>query len=1549
MKKYLFSIVLCVTMFLITTPLIASQSQYYLPYNPNYTDNLQSKVANVDSYSGKVNLRIPIINKPINNSLSLMVNVTNKRMAQTTYLNPCFSAWCNGNSYINQIMGSGGGLGDQDGVMSGLSSFNTDVDENHFYANKFLPLFSDPQGESHLFYPASQSGNYYSRDGWKAELSSKIVDIGNQTYITVYSGKLYSPNGLIYQTLNSSFNIMSPLSEITVRGSPDWIKYNYTANDTEISNITTSDGYQVNFSYSTIQIFSGDPDIYRRYITSITTSDGKIFNFSYSGGFLGYKNSYLNQITLPDQTKWVLTPAFIDNFHFGYLSTLTYPNGASQSFTYGLSSSLHLGVYVTSETSLKLFPYGKTTYSYLDNGNISTTTAILGNKQIQYTFENPALVTHQFPWNSGLLDSEKIIDLSTKKTVKSITNTWSSRKLSDQVGGSQPLLTKKVIAQDGATYTTENKNFDNYGYPLQTVETGSDTRIINRTYYQDVTNWIFKLKTEQITNASGVAANTHSNKYNALGQLTSSATNGVATTYTYDANGNIATKTDALGHVTTYKNYVAGHPTEVIGPKITDTGKPAFDDKYTVNPSGTIASYTDSWGNQTVYSYDLLDRLTSITKYKGLASGGVQAELPTTIQWDIPKLGDQTVTIGNQVHQNLYRIEKDGTLVKIETDFDKSVFTNPSTDPHEADTMIPAYEKFVEITYDAYGDQMTTDQFYDHMSSPVAPPEDWYWYLNHRLSYDILGRILTDTTAEKVIDRKIYDEETVSYLTPQQRTYSYGANSQTTTDPNSHSTMYTYQNFSTPANSNVISVKNALGNITTTQRDVVGRALSVTQGKLVHTYTYDPTQHFYLTSSTAPEIGTVSYGRNILGEMTSKTINNQATNYVYDEVGNLTHVNYPDNDSAKDNISLTYNYGRLQSKSNINGSWSYGYDALGNMASAVYQNQSKKYSFVFSYDNYNHLSSMTYPDGKVYQYNPNDYTGKPTQIGDAIKVNYNKNGQYGGYGVNSTAVMIGNGITYDYLGRVIGAGGSAIKVPSKKLDGKHFNNFQDLLKLAKNNPSLPIFLYSTKLDHDLAGNIIKITDGTKFMGDLKVENISYDASNQLLSASGDLFNTSYQYDQNGNITKLIRNGATLDYHYNASNLLTSISGSEAQAYHYDSYGNISGINNNVLTFNAANQLIEAKAAGKTINYTYDANGNRIGMDDGTHQLFSLYLNNHLIYSESGSDKTNYLYAGHWLVAKSTNGVNHYIISDYLGSPVREVDNTNINFKWSQQYTPYGKELNQNTEQSTHHIGFTGKVFDNDIGLNYMNARYYDPEIGRFISYDPAGIDPSSPLTFNRYAYAANNPYTYIDPTGMFSWGGLWNGIVHNFENIGIGFSYGASGGMIGAGMQGQNGFDYVWYYGGMAAGTAVGMTGGSAEEGMAVRGATYIGENTGMISNDVASTFMGNKYKTYLLNEDTQLYRAGVQGKPFGQFFSKDAPISEIQTRIDKAILPKWPNGAESPINTAYKLSIPKGTYIHVGEVGYQGNAFVGASEQIYVHEPWNINGVKVLDSYPLG
>jgi len=120
------------------------------------------------------------------------------------------------------------------------------------------------------------------------------------------------------------------------------------------------------------------------------------------------------------------------------------------------------------------------------------------------------------------------------------------------------------------------------------------------------------------------------------------------------------------------------------------------------------------------------------------------------------------------------------------------------------------------------------------------------------------------------------------------------------------------------------------------------------------------------------------------------------------------------------------------------------------------------------------------------------------------------------------------------------------------------------------------------------------------------------------------------------------------------------------------------------------------------------------------------------------------------------------------------------------------------------------------------------------------------------------------------------------------------------------------------------------------------------LADSIAETFSGGRYSVVTLEKDTVLYRAGTVDKPLGQFFSNEPPSGILQSRIDKAVLPEWPGGAKSPLDTTFEIKIPAGTKVYVGEVGSQGGLYVGGTQQIVVQKPWLIDGVQVISSSPL-
>ncbi|MGI9288520.1 MAG: RHS repeat domain-containing protein [Pseudomonadales bacterium] len=106
----------------------------------------------------------------------------------------------------------------------------------------------------------------------------------------------------------------------------------------------------------------------------------------------------------------------------------------------------------------------------------------------------------------------------------------------------------------------------------------------------------------------------------------------------------------------------------------------------------------------------------------------------------------------------------------------------------------------------------------------------------------------------------------------------------------------------------------------------------------------------------------------------------------------------------------------------------------------------------------------------------------------------------------------------------------------------------------------------------------------------------------------------------------------------------------------------------------------------------------------------------------------------------------YYHNDLLGSPVMATDQSGT-ILWREDYEPYGKRLQNQTGAASHTQWYTGKSHDEDTGLTYMGARYYDPRFGRFLAIDPVDFTQDNLHSFNRYAYANNNPYTFTDPDG----------------------------------------------------------------------------------------------------------------------------------------------------------------------------------------------------------
>jgi RHS repeat-associated protein len=315
--------------------------------------------------------------------------------------------------------------------------------------------------------------------------------------------------------------------------------------------------------------------------------------------------------------------------------------------------------------------------------------------------------------------------------------------------------------------------------------------------------------------------------------------------------------------------------------------------------------------------------------------------------------------------------------------------------------------------------------------------------------------------------------------------------------------------------------------------------------------------------------------------------------------------------------------------------------------------------------------------------------------------------------------------------------------------------------------------------YDQNGNVASITDNYGAVN----RTMGYDTLDRLTSvAAPALWGTSsYTYDALDNLTfNSVTAGANARsvtfYSDPATNRLMSASGSAGYNfnYTYDTQGNIVQRGTQQFVFDQANRLTSAPGVA---TYAYDGFGRRFSVvgNDGVNRV-QLYTQDGKILQAGpvGGAATKYIYLHNHVIAEVGPAGIQYQHTDALGSPVARTNPAGAGVSTT-KYEPYGKAA----QGATPTIGFTRHVNDADTGLVYTQQRYHDPVAGRFLSIDPVVTDANSGSSFNRYAYANNNPYRYIDPDGREGQLTIGSSILVGFQIPGV---FGGMGGFLGGGL-----------------------------------------------------------------------------------------------------------------------------------------------------------------------
>ncbi len=276
----------------------------------------------------------------------------------------------------------------------------------------------------------------------------------------------------------------------------------------------------------------------------------------------------------------------------------------------------------------------------------------------------------------------------------------------------------------------------------------------------------------------------------------------------------------------------------------------------------------------------------------------------------------------------------------------------------------------------------------------------------------------------------------------------------------------------------------------------------------------------------------------------------------------------------------------------------------------------------------------------------------------------------------------------------------------------------------------------------------------------------------------------YVYDEVGNrieerFTRATTQTTLYTYYLNSNRLLTN----GKYAFVYDANGNLvkkgntytigagqqvtftttgEGVEYWEYGYDLRNQLVQVTKNGQVVgSYSYDGEGLRVaGTSAGVSRHYIFDPGGRVIYeTRAGGGSTNptsppdtsYVFAFGQHLAKVAGTIGgggeiSYYHNDQLGSPMAMTDKTG-RVIWSQDYLPYGLDLNENAQGGDTRFKFTGKEQDEATGLYYFNARWYDPDLGRFVTEDSYAGDPNIPLTLNKYVYALANPLVYFDKDG----------------------------------------------------------------------------------------------------------------------------------------------------------------------------------------------------------
>lgn len=889
---------------------------------------------------------------------------------------------------------------------------------------------------------------------------------------------------------------------------------------------------------------------------------------------------------------------------------------------------------------------------------------------------------------------------------------------------------KTHILQDDDTYTTEQDyelDHTSADYAFGAAHTtrkfssvSMTAREVVQTFEHQTAKWILGLPKTVHINARPITTYTYDTK----GRLTDQTRYGQDwLELSYNADGTVEWMEDALDRRTTADLWKRGTPQKITRPD-------GISEYQYVDNNGWVTSQKNAMNRTTAYENDNMGRLKKIDPY------GTWTD--TLINYDFSGDGViQTITKGAAKTTVTYDSLLRSTLERTQD-------ITPSA----------TWESYVNTKYDALGRVIFKSQ-------PSASATETK---GSAMTYDGLGRILTEK------------EEALGGGTT---THSYHmGHIYRVKDPSGAETDYVSYGYDGPGNKDYSAIINSDGN---RQTDIIkniwGEVTEVTQGDTdantgplqTQSFLYDAQRR--LCAHETAEGNTTKYEYDLAGQMTAYAkgqthlncgvIGNNAARVglEYDNLGRLTKTDFTD--PGTHDIARTYDAnGNIKTVKRAKDltlgtdrvNWFYGYNDADLLTSEALYVDNLGFVTTYEYNTDQHLVKQIYPTGRPVDYKL-DGLGRPTKLS----------------GWGHTYVKP-NTVSYH---------------PSGTLTGFEYGNGQVYLK-ELNDRLLPERLFSetvggtTALDlnytYDARGKIMTINDYAVANNN---RSFTYDALGQLKTSTGPWGTQTNSYDSLGNILSRTMTGSsegnrTITLGYDAKNRVdlstdslaaSSLdwggTGTGTRAVGYDSRGNVTSLGTMTFTYDYSDQptVLNGTRNGTSFNsssYVYDGNLKRVKSTVNGRTVYNIYsLSGELLHVRDEDpldggllEKTDYIGMGGMSVVRAIQNQGlYYEHSDHLGSPVAQTYSSG-GIATQTRYTPFGMAMddpNLLKDQG----GFTGHIKDSATGLNYMQARYYDPVMGRFLGIDPLGfLNTGKVSMFNRYAYADNDPMNKIDPLGM---------------------------------------------------------------------------------------------------------------------------------------------------------------------------------------------------------